>query len=135
MIRNIAILKTDKLLLSGTKIWHKHPTYTNIEKLNEGDLLLIEFTKSSTKKSEKRIQYCMEFISCDEDINNFSDKIWHKHLNYIVSGSNFYELENPFNIEKIQISEAKYDKARWLVYLEDLDIELLYSQGYLKSRT
>jgi len=135
MIRNIAILKTDKSQVSGMKVWHKHGTLTNIDKLKEGDLLLFEFTKSSTNKSEKRIQYCMEFISCDEDINNFSDKIWQKHWKYLVSGANLYELANPFNIDKIQISNAKYNKTRWIAYLEDLDIELLYSQGFLKSRT
>ena len=132
MIRNIAVLKTDKSYLNGIKIWHKYAINNDIKNLSEGDLLLIEFTKKSINAHEKQIQYCMEFVSCDKDIDNLSDKIWKKHCKYIVSGSNFYELENPFNMEAIKLSETKYNKTRWLVYLEDIDIELLNYNGYLK---
>ncbi|MFP4548743.1 MAG: hypothetical protein ACLFQM_11485 [Fidelibacterota bacterium] len=136
MIRNIAIIKTKKEHLRGVKVYHMHATKGKITKLQEGDLILIDITDNTLDYYEKPIQYCMEFVGCNKDKDNLSDKIWGEHWEYIVSGKNLIELEKPFNLDKIKRSNKNYSKGVfWMAYLEDIDIEYLYDNGYLRPRT
>lgn len=82
-------------------------THGRVRGILTGDLILIAQTKSSLGPHKKPIRWIMDFVSCEEDVSNESDRIWSHHWNYIIRGTNIRSVE-PFDIDEIKESSRNY---------------------------
>jgi 5-methylcytosine-specific restriction protein A len=64
----------------------------------------------------------MNFVSCEEDINNLSDKIWEKHWRYIINGENIRPVE-PFDINEVKVTSKNYDAVQTFAVIKPEDEE------------
>lgn len=81
----------------------KHATDGKPHRIKPGDIILIAQTKSTLLPGQKPIRWIMNFVSCEADVNNLSDKIWGKHWRYIINGNNVRPIE-PFDINEIKVT-------------------------------
>jgi 5-methylcytosine-specific restriction protein A len=89
----------------------KHATDARPRNANRGDIILIAQTKDTLRPGQKPIRWMMNFVSCEEDVNNESDRIWGRHWRYIINGENVRPVE-PFDIDEIKISSKNYGATR-----------------------
>lgn len=128
----VAILKTDASTLANVLKYRKHAC-DKLPKLASGDLILLAQTLSTLKPGQPPIRYSMEFVASYEDESGESSRIWGKQWKYILVGKNLRELENPFDIEAVKVTDAHYRDAQWLVYVRPEDASVLADQGYLRG--
>ncbi len=111
LVDQMILFKNKAETMEGVLREAKHATNARPHYTTSGDIILIAQTKGTLRSSQKPIRWIMNFISCEEDINNESDRIWGKHWRYIVNGENVRPVE-PFDIDEIKISSKNYGAAR-----------------------
>lgn len=102
----------------------KHATDGKPRYLSPGDLILIAQTKGTLLPNQKPIRWIMNFVSCKEDSNNESDRIWGRHWRYIITGENVRSVE-PFDIDDIKLSSKNYAAAQTHCEVEREDEEVI----------
>lgn len=73
------LFKNSAKTMEGVLNNAKHATDGKPHDVKPGDVILIAQTKSTLLPGQKPIRWIMNFVSCEEDINNLSDKIWEEH--------------------------------------------------------
>ena len=101
------IFRTDESILSGVLENAMFASNTRPVKAKPGNIILIYETKRLVGPDEKPINYVMDFVSYEEDINDDTVKIWGKKSKYIIKGKNLREVK-PFDIKDIQVSHLRY---------------------------
>lgn len=96
------LFKNSAATMEGVLRNAKHATDGMPHHVKPGDIILIAQTKNTLLPGQKPIRWIMDFVSCEEDVNNQSDKIWGKHWRYIINGNNVRSVE-PFDIKDIKL--------------------------------
>ena len=89
----------------------KHATDARPHYATLGEIILIAQTKGTLRLGQKPIRWIMDFLSCEEDNHNESDRIWGRHWRYLVVGENVRSVE-PFDIDEIKVSSKNYGATR-----------------------
>ena len=84
-----------------------HATNGRPRNVEKGELILIAQTKTTLLPGQKPIRWVMNFVSCEPDMNNESQRIWGRHWNYIIRGQNLRSVE-PFDIATLQVTSKDY---------------------------
>ncbi len=116
------LFKNSAKTMEGVLSNAKHATDGKPHSVKPGDIILIAQTKSTLLPGQKSIRWIMNFVSCEEDVDNFSDKIWGKHWRYIISGENVRSVE-PFDINEVKITSKNYDAVQTFAVIEPEDEE------------
>jgi 5-methylcytosine-specific restriction enzyme A len=103
-------------------------------RLRRGDIILISQTKDSLPPYTKPIQYVMEFERCYYDREEESRQIWGEFWSYILECRNCRQLNKPFEISDVQVTEKDYGRGGPIVYVEEADIRALKEKGLLASQ-
>ena len=102
----------------------KHATDAKPSYATPGEIILISQTKETLRPGQKPIRWIMNFVSCEEDINNESDRIWGRHWRYIINCENVRPVE-PFDIDEIKISSKHYGAAQMHAKVRPEDEEII----------
>lgn len=116
------LFKNSAKTMEGVLNNAKHATDGNPHHVKQGDIILIAQTKSTLLPGQKPIRWIMNFVSCEGDVNNLSDKIWGKHWRYLINGNNVRSVE-PFDINDIKITSKNYDAVQTYAVIEPEDEE------------
>lgn len=101
-----------------------HATNGKPQSVKKGDIILIAQTKTTLKTGEKPIRWVMDFVSCQEDKNDLTIKIWDHKWRYIIKGENLRSIE-PFDIMDIKASSKDYDSVQTHCQIEPEDEEII----------
>ena len=118
------LFKNSAKTMEGVLSNAKHATDGKTHNVKPGDIILIAQTKNTLLPGQKQIRWIMNFVSCEEDVNNLSDKIWGKHWRYLINGDNIRSVE-PFDINDIKITSKNYDAVQTYAIIEPEDEEEL----------
>ena len=88
-----------------------HATNGKPHGVKKGDIILIAQTKNTLKNDEKPIRWIMNYVSCKEDNENLTLKIWGHKWRYIIKGDNIRSVE-PFDIMDIKVSSKDYNAVQ-----------------------
>ena len=116
----IILFKNHASTLNGVLKNAKHASNGRPRNIKPGDIILIAQTKGSLLPNEKPIRWIMNYVSCYEDTENESSKIWGKKWRYIIQGENVRSIE-PFDIEDIKVSNKDYNSVQTFCELEPND--------------
>lgn len=116
------LFKNSAKTMGGVLNNAKHATDGKPHHVKPGDIILIAQTKSTLLPGQKPIRWIMNFVSCEADVNNLSDKIWGKHWRYIINGNNVRPIE-PFDINEIKVTSKNYDATMTFATIEPEDEE------------
>ncbi len=116
------LFKNSAKTMEGVLNNAKHATDGKPHHVKKGDIILIAQTKSTLSPGQKPIRWIMNFVSCEEDIRNVSDKIWGKHWRYIINGNNVRPVE-PFDINEIKVTSKNYDATMTFAMIQPEDEE------------
>lgn len=114
------LFKNSSKTMEGVLKNAKHATNGKPHDVKPGDIILIAQTKSTLLPGQKPIRWIMDFVSCEEDEDNLSDKIWGKHWRYIISGENVRAVE-PFDLNEIKITSKNYDAVQTFAVIDPED--------------
>ena len=114
------MFRTDESVLNGVLENAMYASNTRPVKAKPGSIILIYEAKKLLGKDEKPINYVMDFVSYEEDINDDTVKIWGKKSKYIIKGKNLREVK-PFDIKDIQVSHRRYGIIRGYGYIKEKD--------------
>jgi 5-methylcytosine-specific restriction protein A len=106
-----------------------HATDGRPQNIDKGDIILISQTKSTLLLGQKPIRWIMNFVSCEFDKNNESDKIWGRHWVYIIRGENVRPVE-PFDIDEIKVTSKDYGSVQTHCSVEPEDEEVILNWIY-----
>jgi 5-methylcytosine-specific restriction protein A len=116
------LFKNSAKTMEGVLNNAKHATDGKPHHVKPGDIILISQTKNTLLYGQKPIRWVMNYLSCEEDVDNLSDKIWGKHWRYIINGENVRSVE-PFDINEIKITSKNYDAVQTYSVVEPEDEE------------
>jgi 5-methylcytosine-specific restriction enzyme A len=116
------LFKNSSKTMEGVLNNAKHATDGRPQNIKSGDIILIAQTKSTLLPEQKPIRWIMNFVSCEEDVNNLSEKIWGKHWRYLINGNNVRPVE-PFDINDIKVTSKNYDAVQTYAIIELEDEE------------
>lgn len=116
------LFKNSATTMEGVLKNAKHASDGKPHRIKPGDIILIAQTKNTLLPGQKPIRWIMNFMSCEEDVKNLSDKIWGKHWRYIINGSNVRSVE-PFDINDIKVTSKNYDAVQTYSIVEPEDEE------------
>jgi 5-methylcytosine-specific restriction protein A len=114
------LFKNSAKTMEGVLNNAKHATDGKPHHVKPGDIILIAQTKSTLLPRQKPIRWIMNFVSCEEDVDNLSDKIWGKHWRYLINGENVRPVE-PFDLNEIKITSKNYDAVQTFAVIESED--------------
>lgn len=114
------LFKNSAKTMEGVLNNAKHAADGKPHDVKLGDIILIAQTKSTLPSGQKPIRWIMNFVSCEEDINNLSDKIWGKHWRYIINGENIRPVE-PFDINEVKVTSKNYDAVQTFAVIDPED--------------
>jgi len=114
------IFRTDESILNGVLENAMYASNTRPIKAKPGNIILIYETKKFVGQHEKPINYVMDFVSYEEDINDETVKIWGTKSKYIIKGKNLREVK-PFDIKDIQVSHIRYGNIPGYGYIKEKD--------------
>lgn len=114
------LFKNSAKTMEGVLNNAKHATDGKPHDVKPGDMILIAQTKSMLLPGQKPIRWIMNFVSCEEDINNLSDKIWEKHWRYIINEENIRPVE-PFDINEVKVTSKNYDAVQTFAVIDPED--------------
>lgn len=114
------LFKNSSKTMEGVLNNAKHATDGKPHNVKPGDIILIAQTKGTLLPGQKPIRWIMNFVSCEEDVNNLSDKIWGKHWRYLINGKNVRSVE-PFEINDIKVTSKNYDAVQTYAFIEPED--------------
>lgn len=101
-----------------------HATNGKPHEIKEGDIILIAQTKNTLNNGEKPIRWIMNYVSCKEDNEDMTLKIWGHKWRYIIKGENIRSVE-PFDIMDIKISSKDYNAVQTHCQIEKEDEKLV----------
>jgi 5-methylcytosine-specific restriction enzyme A len=116
------LFKNSATTMEGVLKHEKHATDGKPHHVKPGDIILIAQTKNTLLPGQKPIRWIMNFVSCEEDVDNLSNIIWGKHWRYIINGNNVRSVE-PFDINDIKVTSKNYDAVQTYSIVEPEDEE------------
>lgn len=114
------IFKNDASTMDNVLKYTMHASNGRPRRAQPGELILIYQTKGSLSPGDKPIQWAMDFVSYEEDVNDESVRIWGKKWKYLIKGANLRALK-PFDIADIQVSNRKYGSIQTFGYVDKKD--------------
>ena len=116
------LFKNKSDTMQGVLVNAMHATMGKPHGAVKGDIILIAQTKTTLRQGEKPIRWIMNFVSCEEDKDDLTIKIWGHKWRYIVVGENLRSIE-PFDLMDIKTSSKDYNAVQTHCQILDEDEE------------